>query len=78
MTVRVGDVVLFKTKLQSLKFNQAREEVAVHPAIITRMHSESCLDLTVFFNGSNPVPRNAVFNVSTEPSWEPSWWEPRD
>jgi hypothetical protein len=71
MTPTVGSVVLFKTRLASLKFNQSTEEVAVHPAIVTRVHNAAMLDLTVIFNGSVPAPKNLVVNVDERGSW----WE---
>jgi hypothetical protein len=73
-TPRVGKIVLFKTRLASLKFNQATQEIASHPAIITKVHNENFVDVTVFFNGSMPAPKNGVFNVDTQSSW----WEPRE
>jgi hypothetical protein len=76
MTVRVGDTVLFKTRLSSLKFNQAQLAIAEHPAIVTRIHTDTFLDLTVICNGSLPQPKNGVF-LSDENQNLDNWWELR-
>jgi hypothetical protein len=79
MTVRVGDMVMFKTRLASLKFNQARREVAEHPAIVTAVHNENFVDLTVIFNGSSPAHKNGVWKTDTAAAEaEANGWEPRE
>lgn len=39
-----------------------------HPAVITRVWTNECVNLTVFFDAGDPEPRSSVVRVSSAPT----------
>ncbi len=71
MKPSLGRIVLFRSELS----NGALE----HPAIITRVWSDTCVNLTVFLDFGAPSLKTSVtFDESEAPSAQYSWrWPPR-
>lgn len=67
----IGRIVLFRGE----KSNGVNE----HPAIITRVWSDTCVNLTVFLdNGAPIVPTSVNHEENLESSTNPAWrWPPR-
>lgn len=68
----VGRIVIFNTILTSLKFGYRDEEVATHPAIITKVISDTIVNLMVLPDGSIPFTKTGVDMTGTS-HW--SWPE---
>jgi|GEM_PF-1150510 len=71
MTVTVGRTVHYHAAA-----DERANGAAVHPAIVTRVWSDRCVNLTVFFDNSPPAPRSSVEmadqqNVDRRWSWPP-------
>ena len=72
MKPSLGRIVLFR----SLDSNSAKE----HPALVTRVWSDTCVNLTVFPDNLEPVCKTSVTqNESLEgPNQDYAWrWPPR-
>lgn len=51
--------------------------VVTHPAVVTRVHSDRCVNLTILFDGGAPEPRTSV-ERATESDVAGRWsWPPR-
>lgn len=46
-----GRIVIYRQSADRTPYNETRE----HPAVITRVWSERCVNLTVFFDAQAPV-----------------------
>ncbi len=71
MTPTVGRVVLFKTRLASLKHGQSALPIATHPAIVTFVWNPQKVNLQVLPDSSTPFPKSAITNDPTQHNyWE--------
>jgi hypothetical protein len=57
---------------QEAPVNGSRE----HPAIITAVHSDQCVNLTVFFDAQQPEPRTSVLHADTAVPGAMCWYSP--
>jgi len=73
-TPSIGRIVIFNTRLSSLKFLQSDREVAQHPAVVTRAHKDGTLNLQVLADGSNPFFKQKIPDDPAIGSWW-SWPE---
>ena len=64
MKPTVGHIVIFReTAWQGDGTNGTRD----HPAIVTRVWSDTCVNLHVFFDASAPAPRSSVTQMPVLP-----------
>lgn len=74
MTPTVGRVVIFMQSERELPTNGTRE----HPAIITRVWTDDCINLKVFFDAGETANVTSVQRRGVAPEDEMSWdWPPR-
>lgn len=74
MAPTISSTVIFKQGEHEEPINGTRE----HPAIVTRVWDNNCVNLMVFFDGYMPQPRTSIVPASTAgtgPAWD---WPPRD
>lgn len=76
--VRVGDVVLVRLKDQNHNFGKpGGEGTVLRPAIVRRVWSEDCVNLTIFGDGGCPHPFKDSTPTSVSRGSEPGQWRPR-
>lgn len=64
----IGRIVIFK--------GEAANGVTEHPAVITRVWSDTCVNLTVFFDAKAPEVRTSVTRTDTTKIDSGTWgWE---
>lgn len=69
MTVTVGRIVHY---VESPPGEAYAPPAKPHPAIVTKVWSDTCVNLTVFFDGRPPEPRTSVMRA---PDWGGGQWD---
>lgn len=69
MKPTVGRIVIFQQGAHAEPINGTRE----HPAIITRVWSDTCVNLQVFFDNARPAPSASVLHTSAAQQNSMSW-----
>lgn len=72
----LGRIVLYRQPASEQPVNGG----SVHPAVITRVHSDELVNLTVFFDAAPPAPRTSILSKAAaggDMSGSPFWdWPP--
>lgn len=70
MPVSIGNTVIYRQPRHEAPANG----VAEHPAIVTRVWHEHCVNLTVFFDGAAPEPICSVQHAGLVDPGERCWY----